>query len=97
MDGDRDGVNPAGLNSENGLSATVKVTLLAAIAALAGWTFLVKRASSTPGRNLPPGPWSVPVLGSLPFLGMWDKDVHLAMVRLGKKYGDIFHFWIGNM
>ncbi|XP_013393232.1 cytochrome P450 2J2 [Lingula anatina] len=38
-------------------------------------------------RNLPPGPWGLPVLGCLPFLG---SKAHVVLTNWSKKYGDVF-------
>ncbi|KAG8172695.1 hypothetical protein JTE90_001525 [Oedothorax gibbosus] len=44
------------------------------------------------GRNLPPGPYGLPIVGYLPFLSdpLWD------LHKLGEKYGDIFCFKMGS-
>lgn len=57
---------------------------------------LLRRPSTT--RNFPPGPPSVPILGSLPFLGLTSsRDPTLFMTRLMKTYGsDVIQFWIGK-
>ncbi|CAG0898256.1 unnamed protein product [Darwinula stevensoni] len=38
--------------------------------------------------KLPPGPWGVPLLGSVPFLG--GGPLHLKLDSLRKKHGDVF-------
>ncbi|ELT98427.1 hypothetical protein CAPTEDRAFT_121606 [Capitella teleta] len=40
-----------------------------------------------------PGPWSVPVFGSLPFLGT---RLHTTLTDMREKYGDIFQVTIGS-
>ncbi|XP_054720549.1 cytochrome P450 2J4-like [Uloborus diversus] len=44
-------------------------------------------------RNLPPGPYGVPYLGYLPFLG---KKPHETLTRLSKKYGTVFSLNLGH-
>ena len=40
-----------------------------------------------------PGPWSIPVLGSLPFLGM---RLHRSLTNMQHRYGNIFQIYIGS-
>lgn len=42
---------------------------------------------------LPPGPYGVPFLGFLPFLG---QDFHLTLTNLAKSYGPLFQIFLGN-
>ncbi|XP_072043283.1 cytochrome P450 2U1-like [Amphiura filiformis] len=47
-------------------------------------------------RNLPPGPWRLPIVGFIPQL-MWSmfykqEELHLLATRLGQKYGKIYSF-----
>ena len=41
----------------------------------------------------PPGPWGLPVVGYMPFLG---KKMNLTINQLAKKYGDVFQLKIGS-
>ncbi len=41
----------------------------------------------------PPGPYGLPVLGYMPFLG---KKPHLALTKLAEQYGDIIQLQIGR-
>ncbi|PRD29383.1 UNVERIFIED_CONTAM: Cyp18a1 [Trichonephila clavipes] len=50
---------------------------------------LIKRITS----NFPPGPTGLPILGYLPFL---SEDIHLDLIELGKKYGDVFSLPLGS-
>ncbi|XP_014480546.1 PREDICTED: cytochrome P450 18a1 [Dinoponera quadriceps] len=45
-------------------------------------------------RDLPPGPWGLPITGYLPFLKR--QDVHLQFCELAKKYGSIFSLRLGT-
>ncbi|XP_019646726.1 PREDICTED: cytochrome P450 2C15-like [Branchiostoma belcheri] len=47
-------------------------------------------------RNLPPGPWSWPVVGSLPSLA-WSKNLHLDFMEWQKKYGPVTYFRMGML
>ncbi|XP_064475951.1 cytochrome P450 2J6-like [Ornithodoros turicata] len=44
-------------------------------------------------KGLPPGPYGLPVVGYLPFLG---KDAHRDMDQLRKQYGNIFGMFLGS-
>lgn len=44
-------------------------------------------------RSLPPGPWGLPVIGYLPFMGQVK---HLDFMDLAKKYGSVFSAKMGN-
>lgn len=44
-------------------------------------------------RSLPPGPWGLPIVGSLPFL---KGDLHLHYRDLTKKYGSLFSTRLGS-
>ncbi|XP_078596583.1 cytochrome P450 2J6-like [Branchiostoma floridae x Branchiostoma japonicum] len=47
-------------------------------------------------RNLPPGPWGWPVIGSLPSLA-WSKNLHLDFMDWQKKYGPVTYFRMGML
>ena len=49
--------------------------------------------STNPWLNLPPGPPVLPVLGSVPFLG--SKNFKKALLKLSKKYGDLYCLNLG--
>ena len=44
-------------------------------------------------NSLPPGPWGVPILGSLPFL---KGDLHLHFRDLTQKYGSLISTRLGS-
>lgn len=44
-------------------------------------------------RTLPPGPWGLPILGSLPFL---KGDLHIYFRDLGYRYGSFFSTRLGS-
>ncbi len=62
---------------------TILVGLIAAV--------LIKQKWSS--RNEPPGPWGLPVLGYLPFLG---RKMNLTVNNLYKKYGEVFQLKMGS-
>ncbi|CAH2237603.1 cytochrome P450 18a1 [Pararge aegeria] len=59
-----------------------------------GVTFLTMRLINLvrESRKLPPGPWSPPVVGYLPFLGVR----HKTFLELAKSYGALFSTRLGN-
>ncbi|XP_013412375.1 cytochrome P450 2D17-like [Lingula anatina] len=44
-------------------------------------------------KNVPPGPWGLPVVGVLPFLG---RDPQLTMMQWAKRYGNVFSVRMGT-
>ena len=44
-------------------------------------------------RHDPPGPWGLPVVGYLPFLG---RKMNLTVTKLAKKYGEVFQLRLGS-
>ncbi|XP_072035945.1 cytochrome P450 2J4-like [Amphiura filiformis] len=61
-----------------------------------GLSFLLVAWWKQRPRNLPPGPWRLPIIGFVPQL-MWSmfykqEEMHLLATRLGQKYGKIYSF-----
>ena len=54
---------------------------------------LIVRNFQKPAK-LPPGPPGLPIVGSIPFLG---SDLRSSLLKLSKKYGDVYHVYIGGM
>ena len=46
-------------------------------------------------RNLPPGPWGLPILGFLPFIN--PTKPHQTISNLVKKYGKVISMQMGNI
>ncbi|GAB6030774.1 hypothetical protein CHUAL_007622 [Chamberlinius hualienensis] len=44
-------------------------------------------------KNLPPGTAGLPIVGYLPFLG---ENLHKTFEKLGKRFGNIFHLYLGS-
>ena len=42
--------------------------------------------------KLPPGPWGIPILGYMPFLGT---QIHHTLFNLTQKFGNCFQFSLG--
>ncbi|KAI3805619.1 hypothetical protein L1987_28159 [Smallanthus sonchifolius] len=52
-----------------------------------------KLTLSTTSLPLPPGPYSLPIVGYLPFLG---RDLHTKFTNMAHTYGPIFKFYLGS-
>ena len=60
-------------------------------------TLLLSYIALSKPRGLPPGPWSLPLLGSYFFLQkVKEKREHLSFSEAATKYGKIFYFRIGS-
>ena len=64
----------------------------AAAAAAAGLAWLYWR-SGPAGLPLPPGPRGWPLVGCIDIL---TPDMHLTLTDMGRQYGDVYSFYIGN-
>ncbi|XP_071803788.1 cytochrome P450 2J5-like [Asterias amurensis] len=71
--------------------ATALLALLDIRTALVGLlAFLVLSWALRRPRNLPPGPWEWPLLGSLPTLALASGEPYEVFLKMSKKYGPIF-------
>ncbi len=58
------------------------------------WCLLLRRIShGTAGRKSLPGPWGLPIVGYIPFLG---RKMNKTITALAKRYGDVFQMSIGT-
>ncbi len=71
----------------------VKALLISIVAALTAFLLSIWTGNGKFGRRIP-GPWSLPVVGSLHAVGM---KPHLSLSRLRKRYGDVFRVKIGSV
>ncbi|XP_022090899.1 cytochrome P450 2J6-like [Acanthaster planci] len=60
-------------------------TVLVACVVFLTLSWLIRRP-----RNLPPGPWGWPLIGSLPTLAMAPGDPHEIFQRMAQRYGPVF-------
>ena len=65
-------------------------TLIIIVIAGVLWRLLFRR---TNGRKSLPGPWGLPVVGYIPFLG---RKMNKTITALAKRYGDVFQLSIGT-
>ena len=72
-------------------SAKMWFTLIAIV--LTSW--LLYKCFKWEKQCEPPGPWSLPVVGYLPFLNREKPNVQFS--ELSKKYGNVFHLRMGNV
>ncbi len=76
---------------------TLRTILVTTLAFMLTYIFIVKFRLST---NLPPGPWSFPILGYLPNIAFYSRVYGLPLpavcLRLSKKYGPVFSFYLGS-
>ena len=56
-------------------------------------TLAAKNAWTAATLRLPPGPWGVPFLGVLPFLG---KKRHITIQKWWEKYGNVYSMYMGS-
>lgn len=73
-----------------GTSVLKEIIVCVLILLIIAWKVKPTRKNS---KNLPPGPYSLPIVGYLPFLG---KEPFKVLHDLRKKYGNIFGLYIGR-
>ncbi|EAY86363.1 hypothetical protein OsI_07742 [Oryza sativa Indica Group] len=63
------------------------------------FVLLSKLVSSAmkPRLNLPPGPWTLPLIGSLHHLVMKSPQIHRSLRALSEKHGPIMQLWMGEV
>ena len=76
----------------NILSNNVTTSTFLVILLILGYQLITNRTGSK-HYHLPPGPFSLPVLGTFPFLG---SDIREPLRSLSKEYGDIFTVYFGS-
>ncbi|KAD4384220.1 hypothetical protein E3N88_24388 [Mikania micrantha] len=76
-------------NTEQKVAVFIVSTLILAIV----WYKSTLPSSSNGAPPLPPGPRSLPIVGSLPFLG---RDLHKQFTNMAHTYGPIFKLKLGN-
>jgi cytochrome P450 len=72
-------------------SASIVLALLVILAAI---LFYLIHKRITFLRKLPPGPWGIPILGSMPIL--FGKNVFAEFEKYRQQYGDIFSVGLGD-
>ncbi|KAK2152708.1 hypothetical protein LSH36_321g07011, partial [Paralvinella palmiformis] len=63
--------------------------LITTVIFLLSYNYFVKES----WKKLPPGPWTLPLIGSLPFLGL---DIRKPLRKMAAKYGDVFTIYLGS-
>lgn len=58
-------------------------------------TFTIKKLMNTKKLNMPPGPFGLPIVGSL--LSLDRKQPHKSLTALSNKYGPICGLWMGSV
>ncbi|KAL1140655.1 hypothetical protein AAG570_000585 [Ranatra chinensis] len=66
--------------------------LIGAVCALAGYIVWETLARC---KDLPPGPWGLPVVGYLPWLD--PASPHLSLTRLAERYGPVYSVKLGGI
>ncbi|KAF8786958.1 Cytochrome P450 2J5 like protein [Argiope bruennichi] len=75
------------LKNQSGISVLKEIIVCVAILLVVFW----KRKKNR--KHLPPGPFNLPVVGQLPFLG---KEPFRGLHKLTKKYGSVFGLYLGR-
>ncbi|EAZ39132.1 hypothetical protein OsJ_23559 [Oryza sativa Japonica Group] len=74
--------------------------VLLAVGASLVLVFLSKLISSyakKPRLNLPPGPWTLPLIGSAHHLVSWSESVHSVIGKLAREHGPVMQLWLGEV
>ncbi|XP_068136101.1 cytochrome P450 2K6-like [Hyperolius riggenbachi] len=70
-------------------------TILVSIAVILFLTIVYNKQKQQKGKNLPPGPRPLPIIGSIHLMDM--RKPHETFIKLSKKYGPIFTIHLGAM
>ncbi|KAL5230319.1 hypothetical protein ABZP36_029095 [Zizania latifolia] len=74
-----------------------KLLLLALAAAVLFVLSKLTSFASKPRLNLPPGPWTLPVIGSIHHLIRSHSSIHQSMRTLAGKHGPFMQIWLGEV
>ena len=61
---------------------------------LAALIIICVRYYTPPCKNFPPGPWGLPIIGSIGY--HVGRSAHKDMTNLAKKYGNVYSIKLGN-
>ncbi|KAJ0849402.1 putative cytochrome P450 [Helianthus annuus] len=81
------------MSNNNNLALCIIITLTLLIILAILWFKFTLSTTSNGAPSLPPGPYSLPIVGYLPFLG---PDLHKQFTNMARTYGPIFKFYIGS-
>ncbi|KAM3210457.1 hypothetical protein ACQJBY_064435 [Aegilops geniculata] len=62
---------------------------------LAIWFLVLSRRKNNPNKKLPPGPWTLPIVGSL--LHVVGAFPHRTIAELSRRYGPLMHLRLGEV
>ncbi|KAM0045115.1 putative cytochrome P450 [Helianthus debilis subsp. tardiflorus] len=79
-------------NNNINLALCIIITLTLLILAILWFKFTLSTTFNG-APSLPPGPYSLPIVGYLPFLG---PDLHEQFTNMARTYGPIFKFYVGS-
>ena len=66
-----------------------------ALPTLVSLWFLPKLLGGKPGKQLPPGPWTLPIIGSLHHVA--SALPHRKMMELSRRHGPLMHLMLGEV
>lgn len=58
---------------------------------------LISSYAKKPRLNLPPGPWTLPLIGSAHHLVSWSESVHSVIGKLAREHGPVMQLWLGEV